>query len=808
MNCVRHWLINRIKTAAGFAVLIFLLGLSLIMWESANGIAYAQSVPELVRIGQGNDHSTGVSLSEDGSIYAFASEARDLMPDDENQASDIFVYNRATKQINRASLTNGGDEANGGSFAPALSANGRFVAFTSDATNLVLGDSNRQQDIFVRDLVSGQTERVSIATNGTQANGPSESPHISGDGRYVVFSSDATNLVPNDTNQSRDIFLHDRHTVTTKRISVDSTGIAGNRDSFLPSISADGRAVVYESLATNLVPQDTNRVSDIFLYDTKSGTTRRLSVGYGGQGNGPSTHASISANGAYVVFRSFSSNLIASDVNNTWDVFFLDLARFTLEQITIASDGTQNNAQFANADVLPARPSISADGRYVVFQSDATQLVADDDNNQMDVFLRDRLERTTQRLSVSAQGKQADRHVFSPVISDNGQYVAFLSAATTLVEQSSTDFISAFYRERIVIPPTPTPTSTATNTPVYTPTATPTPTATQGAVSNTPTATPTHTPVTPTPNAPLTQHRVLLPAVVGLARAGSVLALEPIQQYANSYRVRWTGTATTGVSFTLEEATTENFTDARVVYEGVNTSWQAYNQQPGLYYYRVKQKTSTLESGWAGPRSVQIYPLFVGMHLRWQGTGSIEENGKSREIGHSWTEDLTQVDGTAIQSQGHQRYAPNPLGWPEERWLSTYDMTTGFFVSSNQQPDSRHKWGYPWILPYAVTLTHNVPMLIDNQVFLVTGPHNGTTAFGIPMRYWRLTNRDRFLYWDDGLGTQEFVEPGDIEIWYDSGRSRLLMRYSEVRRIYRAGKNSGDVMRYTLNLTESNSLPQ
>ncbi len=806
MQISTQWITKKliVSMAAGLLIVLFFSWLRTALGDLGARTAFAQDPTIVDRIGQGNGHSSALSLSADGTFYAFATEASDLLADDTNNASDIFIYNRNTDQINRASLTDGSEQANGGSYAPSLSANGRFVAFTSDATNLVLVDSNKARDIFVRDLISGQTERISRSTAGAQANGPSHAPSISGDGRYVVFSSDATDLVANDTNNSRDIFLHDRHTVTTRRISLDSTGIAGNRDSFLPTISADGRAVVYESLANNLVPNDTNRASDIFLYDVGAGTTRRVSVGYGGQGNGPSTHATISATGGYVAFRSFANMMIPNDTNNTWDVFVLDLARFTLERVSIATDGSAGNAQFANSDVLPTRPALSGDGRYVLFQSDATNLVADDTNAQMDVFIRDRVERTTVRISVSKSGEEADRHAFAPVFSDDGRFVAFLSAATTLVPEPSTDFIALFYRDRAPVWPTPTSTATATQTPLPTATFTATPTATPLVE----TATPTATPITPTPDSPLGHYHLMLPMLIAQVRAGSVLALEPIQQYANTYSVRWIGTATTNVEYTLEEATSESFADATVVYRGVNTLWQAQNKQPGRYFYRVKQRMDTLESGWAGPRAVQIYPLFVGMDLRWQGTGSIQEQGQVTELGYSWSEALFGLEGAAIQSRGYQGYAPNPKNWPEEHWLSTYDVTTGVFLSSTLPPDAKQRWGYPWILPYAVTLDHNVPVLIDNQVFLVTGPHAGTSAFGMPMNYWRLLNRDRFLYADDGAGRQEFVEPGDVEIWYDGGRSRLLMRHSVVRRVYQSGQNTGDLTRYTVNLIESNSLPQ
>src|SRR5437773_6921896 len=191
----------------------------------------------------------------------------------------------------RVRVASGGTEGNDASSGFALSADGRFVAFQSDATNLVAGDTNGATDVFVHDRQTGMTERVSVASDGTQANNVSSYPALSADGRFVAFQSDATNLVAGDTTGATDVFVHDRQTGTTERVSVASGGGTqgtGNSGGFFafPALSADGRLVAFQSDATNLVAGDTNGATDLFGHDRQAGTTERVSVPSGGrQGN-------------------------------------------------------------------------------------------------------------------------------------------------------------------------------------------------------------------------------------------------------------------------------------------------------------------------------------------------------------------------------------------------------------------------------------------------------------------------------------------------------------------------------------------
>jgi Tol biopolymer transport system component len=216
---------------------------------------------------QGNDNSWDPSISADGRYVAFFSHASNLVPGDTNNTLDVFVHDRLTGQTTRVSVASDGTEGNGDSFVGSISADGRYVAFASWASNLVPGDTNGRSDIFVHDRVTGQTTRVSVASDGTEGNGDSWGcPSISADGRYVAFASWASNLVPGDTNGRSDIFVHDRVTGQTTRVSVASDGTEGNGDSWWrPSISADGRYVAFPSYASNLVPGDTNGWADIFV---------------------------------------------------------------------------------------------------------------------------------------------------------------------------------------------------------------------------------------------------------------------------------------------------------------------------------------------------------------------------------------------------------------------------------------------------------------------------------------------------------------------------------------------------------------
>jgi Tol biopolymer transport system component len=349
-----------------------------------------------------------------------------------------------SKGTQRVSVANDGSQADKRSKQPSMSADGRYVAFASDATNLVDGDNNGVTDVFVRDLRSGTTTRVSISSLGIEGDKPSYWPFISADGRYVTFTSEADNLVNSDTNESGDVFVHDMKTGETQMISVASDGAPGNDLSFWSSISSDGRYVVFMSQASNLVLPDTNYTWDIFLRDRNTGVTKIISNGYDGtQANSQSEYPVISADGRYVAFASDANNLVQGDTNGFRDVFEYDRETGKTILVSVASDGTQ-----ANQGTQQFSLSISTDGRYVAFQSLATNLVSIDTNKSWDIFVHDRDKGATTRVSIASDGKEADAGSYGVAISANGRYVAFGSNATDLVPADTNGIMDVFVHDR------------------------------------------------------------------------------------------------------------------------------------------------------------------------------------------------------------------------------------------------------------------------------------------------------------------------------------------------------------------------
>ncbi len=382
------------------------------------------------------------SISADGRYVAFRSAATDLVAGDGNGLDDIFVRDRRTDTTTRASVDTAGGDSNGSSWYPSISADGRYVAFQSLATDLVPNDTNGVWDVFVRDLQTNTTTRASVDTTGGDSNGVSEAPSISADGRYVAFYSWATNLVAGDGNGLEDVFVRDLQTNTTIRASVDTAGGDPDGPSQYPSISADGRYVAFRSNATDLVVGDGNGTWDVFVRDLQTNTTTRASVDTtGGDSNSMSEAPSISADGRYVAFHSFATNLVAGDGNAAVDVFVRDLQTNTTTRASVDTAG-------GDPDSWSDRPSISADGRYVAFESGATDLVAGDGNGAADVFVRDRQTNTTTRLSVDTAGGDSDAGSYNPSISADGRYVAFDSLATDLVAGDGNGMGDVFVRSR------------------------------------------------------------------------------------------------------------------------------------------------------------------------------------------------------------------------------------------------------------------------------------------------------------------------------------------------------------------------
>ncbi len=385
-----------------------------------------------------NDNCETPVLSTDGRYVGHACYATNMLPGDDNQSKDVMRYDRATRTHEIASVDSAGVLANQESAAPSLSDDGQRMAFESEATNLVAGDNNAARDIFVRDFLTGTTERVSLSGGGAQTNDMSFNPSLSGDGRYVAFVSYANNLVAGDGNGYRDVFVKDTATGAVELVSRSSGGAQGNGESGAfryngdgRFISYDGRYVAFQSGASNLVGGDNNAQDDVFRHDRLTGTTIRVSVtDLGQEVDFQSTAPSISADGRYVAFASLGQ-LTAQDGNNQWDVYVRDTLTGTTELVSISTGGNAGNKasgeQFGSV-------SISADGNLVAFRSLATNLTPDVDANlYADLFIRDRAAGTTRLVSRSAAGDESDGNNRSPGMSPSGGHVVFESDAQSLV---------------------------------------------------------------------------------------------------------------------------------------------------------------------------------------------------------------------------------------------------------------------------------------------------------------------------------------------------------------------------------------
>jgi hypothetical protein len=336
--------------------------------------------------GQSNDNSFNPQISADGRWVVFTSGADNLVADDNFPTEDCFRYDRLTSTTIRVSVSSAGVEGilSSGLGQPGcvVSDDGQIVAFHSYAYNLVEGDTNFSPDIFIRDVAAGITTRVSVATGGLQGNSASWSPTLSGDGRFVAFMSLATNLVPGDTNVASDVFVHDRQAGETVRVSLGAESVEGIAASWDPWISADGRYVVFTSDASNLVPDDTNGVADIFVRDLELATTVRVSLdSSGGEANGPSSKSKLAAGGSAVVFLSTATNLVASDTNAKADVFVHSLLTGETTRVSTAPSGGEGNGTCDN-------PALARDGRAAMFESSSKNLVPVDTNFVDDVFSR------------------------------------------------------------------------------------------------------------------------------------------------------------------------------------------------------------------------------------------------------------------------------------------------------------------------------------------------------------------------------------------------------------------------------------
>lgn len=375
---------------------------------------------------QGNGASHYAAVSADGSTIVYSSHASNLVDGDTNEAPDILVFDVATGAKTRVSISSAGAQANGHSYDPSVSADGSVIAYTSGASNLVSDDTNGAHDVFAFDVDTGTTTRVSVSSDGAQANDGSGSPAVSADGSTIAYASTASNLVAGDTNGSADVFIFDVATGTTTRVSVASDGSQSNSDSYEPAISADGSRIAYFSPGSNLVTADPVGILHVFAFDIDTVTTIRVSpTAAGSSADCIAIAPTISADGSTIAYSSDCSTLVGGDANGHTDVFVYEFATGTTTLASIARDGTQ-----ANSDSVA--PAVSADGSRVAYSSHASNLVDGDTNEVGDVFIVELATGTTVRASVASGGTQGNQHSGYPTLTADGSVVVFQSEASNL----------------------------------------------------------------------------------------------------------------------------------------------------------------------------------------------------------------------------------------------------------------------------------------------------------------------------------------------------------------------------------------
>ena len=390
----------------------------------------------------GNTFSSYSDVSANGRVATFMGEADNFVPGDVNGVDDIFAYDRQTGVIELVSLSTQGVQADARCRYPSLSADGRYVAYASLASTLAAGTTGTDLvHVYRTDRVTDTTIRVSVNTAGQIADHYSTRPRISLDGRYITYISQAFNLSPADTNAFVDVYVHDVDTGTTFLASRDSSGVVGNGTSIDPDISADGRWIVFRSVSTNLDPSDGNTIADIYRHDQQTGQTIRISVSSAGVGtNGDCAIPSISADGNLIAFTSSGSNLVPNDTNGLDDVFVRDLAAGTTTRVSVGTGGIQGDGSAGLCN-------ISEDGRWVTFSSRSTNLVPGDTNGVRDVFLHDLLTGTTTLVSKDSLGAIGNGDCSRPRISGDGQVVVFSSVGDDLVPGDTNGFEDVFVHD-------------------------------------------------------------------------------------------------------------------------------------------------------------------------------------------------------------------------------------------------------------------------------------------------------------------------------------------------------------------------
>ncbi len=366
-------------------------------------------------------YSYAPSVSSNGNYIAFQSLAPVRGAGDNNMVEDVFRRDVAGSVTLIVSLANDGKQGNNRSYAPGITADGATVVFESLASNLVTGDNNNTSDIFLRDLTAQRTTRISVASDGGDANDASFRPAISGDGAFIAFCSRATNLVQNGGSRAASAFLFERATGKIARIPIDAPPGPTNGCQRV-AIDSDGRVVTVANLS--------GAMSDVYTYDRASGTTDRLTTT--ADGSSGIYGLAISGDGQTVAFDSTATNLVSNDTNRSRDVFVETLGNRTTTRVSVRSDGSQLPADSGTSGV-----AISGDGRFVVFGSVANEVVPGDSNGHEDVFRHELANGQTTIVSVTPDGQPANGSSYAPDINADGSVVAFASLAYNITAADS-----------------------------------------------------------------------------------------------------------------------------------------------------------------------------------------------------------------------------------------------------------------------------------------------------------------------------------------------------------------------------------
>jgi Tol biopolymer transport system component len=388
---------------------------------------------------EGNGASGVPAISADGRLVAFSSVATNLAAGDANGARDVFLHDRATRATTRVSVLSGGAEIQGWSGMPSMSADGNEIAFVAASAQVCGCGGYAPYSVLVHDRRSGETVLASARPDGTPNREDAAHPALSADGRFVAFSSADDHLVPGG-NWWEDVFIRDLVTGETVVGSLRPDGMEPTGASGEPSLSGDGGLLAFASSARDLVPGDGNWSIDVFVRDLSTGAVVRASVGpQGAEADRESRSPRISADGRLVVFQSLASNLVPGDDNGAWDVFVHDLGSGATTLVSARGDGSPGSG-------ASIRPSISSDGRLVAFESSAPDLVAGDGNGRADAFVRELATGVTVRASADALGADAPGDGGSPALAGCGDAVAFTSDAPTLVPSDTNGVRDVFVR--------------------------------------------------------------------------------------------------------------------------------------------------------------------------------------------------------------------------------------------------------------------------------------------------------------------------------------------------------------------------